>query len=123
MASRSPGKGLALLDGNSTYQGDYAHEWVHSQLAALDIHTSRDLEDQRQRLPPERRYKLVVTASDLTLGRLVRLPWDYKCVYGLDTDDMTVADFDRQAMLLAAERPAVRPENRQPPRKLPSREL
>jgi len=57
-----------LLDGNGIYQGDYAHEWVHSQLSALGIHTSCDLEDQRQSLPPERDHKLIVTASDLTLG-------------------------------------------------------
>jgi NTE family protein len=77
------GKGLALLQGNGIYQGDYAHEWIRSQLAALDIHTFRDLKINDKSLPPERRYKFVVTASDLTLGQLVQLPWDYESVYGL----------------------------------------
>jgi NTE family protein len=39
----------------------------------------------------ERRYKLVVITSDITSGRMVRLPWDY-ARYGLDPDDQPVAD-------------------------------
>lgn len=92
------GKGLALLQGNGIYQGDYAHEWIRSQLAALDIHTFRDLKINDKSLPPERRYKFVVTASDLTLGQLVQLPWDYESVYGLDPDKMPVADAVRASM-------------------------
>jgi NTE family protein len=86
------GKIVALLQGSGVYQGDYAHEWVRSQLAELGIHTLGDLKIDDDSLPPERRYKLVVTASDLTLGQLVRLPWDYSSVYGLDPDKMPVAD-------------------------------
>lgn len=86
------GQALALFQGNGIYQGDYAHEWVRDQLAALDIHTFGDLKIEDESLPPERRYKLVVTVSDLTLGLLVRLPWDYQSVYGLDPDKMPVAD-------------------------------
>jgi NTE family protein len=50
-------------------------------------------------LPPERAYKLVVTVADLTRGQLVRLPWD-KSVYGLDPDDMPVADAVRASMAI-----------------------
>jgi NTE family protein len=92
------GKGLALFQGTGIYQGDYAHEWVRSQLAALDVHTFGDLKIEDQSLPPERRYKLVVAVSDVTLGQLVRLPWDYKSVYGLDPDKMPVADAVRASM-------------------------
>jgi NTE family protein len=92
------GKGLALLQGNGVYQGDYAHEWIRSQLAALDIHTFGDVTINGESLPPERRYKLVVTISDVTLGQLVRLPWDYESVYGLDPDKMPVADAVRASM-------------------------
>lgn len=53
------GQGLALLQGTGIYQGDYAHEWVRSQLAALNVHTFRDLKIDDESLPPERRYKLV----------------------------------------------------------------
>lgn len=92
------GKGLALFQGSGIYQGDYAHEWVRSQLAALGIHTFGDLLIDDESLPPERRYKLVVTAADVTLGQLVRLPWDYRSVYGLDPDTMPVADAVRASM-------------------------
>jgi len=35
------------------------------------------LADPGNSLPAERAYKLVVMASDVSRGRLVRLPWDY----------------------------------------------
>ena len=40
----------------------------------------------------------MVTVSDLTLGQLVRFPWDYRSVYGLDPDTMPVADAVRASM-------------------------
>ena len=43
-------------------------------------------------LPEQRRYWLVVTASDVSRQRLARLPWDYRPVYGLDPDEQPVAD-------------------------------
>jgi NTE family protein len=33
----------------------------------------------------------VVTVADLTRGQLVRLPWDYRRVYGRDPDEQSVA--------------------------------
>jgi NTE family protein len=49
-------------------------------------------------LPPEQRYRLVVTVSDVTTGQLVRLPWDYHRLYGLDPDEQEVADAVRASM-------------------------
>ncbi|MFJ9370483.1 patatin-like phospholipase family protein [Nocardia sp. NPDC101769] len=92
------GPGLELLLGNGVFKGDYAHDWVRSQLADLNIHTFGDLKIKDEDLPPERRYKLVVTVSDVTLGQLVRLPWDYRSVYGLDPDEQSVADAVRASM-------------------------
>jgi NTE family protein len=40
----------------------------------------------------------VVTAVDITLGRLVYLPWDYRTVYGLDPDLQLVADAVRASI-------------------------
>jgi NTE family protein len=40
---------------------------------------------------PEHRWSLVVTASDVSRRRLVRLPWDYAS-YGLEPDEQRVAD-------------------------------
>ena len=92
------GEALALLEGSGIYQGDYAREWVSSRLAELGVHTFGDLKIDDDSLPPDRRYKLVVTVSDVTLGQLVRFPWDYRSVYGLDPDTMPVADAVRASM-------------------------
>ena len=53
MLDRIPlaGKGLALPQGSGIFQGDYAHEWVRSQLAALNVHTFGDLKTNDESLP------------------------------------------------------------------------
>ena len=38
------------------------------------------------------RYRLVVIVSDVTRGRMLRLPWDYERLLGLDPDGLPVAD-------------------------------
>lgn len=92
------GPSLALLRGSGIYQGDYARDWVRSQLADLGVSTFGDLAIDDPDLPPEQRYRLVVTVSDVTTGQLVRLPWDYRRVYGLDPDEQSVADAVRASM-------------------------
>jgi NTE family protein len=94
------GPSLAVLRGTGIYKGDYAHDWVRSQLNNLGVHTFGDLAIHDDSLPPERRYKLVVTVADVTTGQLVRLPWDYRRVYGLDPDDQPVADAVRASMAI-----------------------
>ena len=86
------GPSLAVLRGTGVYKGDYAHEWVRSQLKNLGVRTFGDLAIRDDSLPAEKRYKLVVTVADVTMGQLVRLPWDYRRVYGLDPDEQSVAD-------------------------------
>lgn len=91
----------AVLRGSGIYKGDYAHEWIRKELAKRHVTTFRDLKlDGKDYLwlPRERRYKLVVTVSDVTLGQLVRLPWDYESLYGLDPDEQSVADAVRASM-------------------------
>jgi NTE family protein len=92
------GPSLALLRGSGIYRGDYAHEWVRSHLADLGVSTFGDLAIDDDALPPEQRYRLVVTVTDVTTGQLVRLPWDYHRVYGLDPDEQIVADAVRASM-------------------------
>ncbi len=92
------GPSLALLRGSGIYRGDYAREWVRSQLAQLGVRTFGDLAIDDDELAPERRYRLVVTVADVTTGQLVRLPWDYRRVYGLDPDEQLVADAVRASM-------------------------
>jgi NTE family protein len=92
------GPSFAVLRGTGIYKGDYAHDWVRSQLRNLGVRTFGDLAIRDDSLPAEQRYKLVVTVADVTTGQLVRLPWDYGRVYGLDPDEQSVADAVRASM-------------------------
>jgi len=92
------GPSLALVRGNGIYKGDYARDWVREQLNSLGVSTFGDLAVDDDELPPDRRYRLVVTVADVTTGQLVRLPWDYRRVYGLDPDEQSVADAVRASM-------------------------
>ena len=90
------GKGLELLLHNGIYKTDFLHDWITEALATCDVRTWRQLKytdsGADANLPPERRYKLVVIVSDLSRGRMLRLPWDYKSLCDLDPDDIPVAD-------------------------------
>lgn len=92
------GPGLALLGDDGLYKGDYAREWVAGELEQLGVRTFGDLVLDDQQLPAQQRYRLVITCADITLGRLIRLPWDYRDVYGLDPDKQLVADAVRASM-------------------------
>lgn len=94
------GKATSLFFDKGIYEGNYFRDWLAEQLEKLGVRTFADLkitEDWADHLPPERRYKLVVVASDISGGRLARLPWDYKR-YGLDPDEQLVADAVRASM-------------------------
>lgn len=92
------GPAWAILQGNGVYKGDYIHDFVATQLRDLGVETFGDLRLDDDQVPEERRYRLVVTATDVTRGQLVRLPWDYRGVYGLDPDEQPVADAVRASM-------------------------
>src|ERR1700739_865523 len=72
------GPSVALLRGTGIYRGDHVRDWVRDQLKSLGVSTFGDLAYDDPDLPPERRYRLVVTVADVTTGQLVRLPWDYR---------------------------------------------
>ncbi len=107
------GPAVGVLTGDGIYRGDALHDWVEGQLAEYGVSTFADLALPDRGLPPEQRYRLVVTVADVTLGQLIRLPWDYQRVYGLDPDQQSVADavrastaipfFYRPATLVAAD--------------------
>jgi NTE family protein len=90
---RSVVDGLSLAFDGGVFEGDYLRMWVKGALADLGVRTFGDLRivDEETSLAPEQRYGLVVTASDVSRHRLVRLPWDY-ALYGLDPDEQEVAD-------------------------------
>src|SRR6185312_4016237 len=92
------GRAWGLLRENGIYRGDFAHEWIRSELKNLGVTTFGDLALTDRQIPKERRYRLAVTVTDVTTGQLVRLPWDYRRVYGLDPDDQLVADAVRASM-------------------------
>ena len=104
---------MGCADRGWIYRGDALQDWVERQLADYGISTFADLAIPNPALPPEQRYRLVVTVADVTLGQLIRLPWDYQRVYGLDPDEQSVADavrastaipfFYRPATLTSAE--------------------
>ncbi len=96
----SVGKGLELLIHDGIYKGDFALDWIRARLAEQGVHTWADLRidhDTGTSLSPGRRYRLVVVASDLSRGQLVRLPWDYHH-YGLHADTQSVALAVRASM-------------------------
>jgi NTE family protein len=97
------GPTFELLTANGLFLGDYIHQWVGDRLADRNVHTFADLplpEDPKadRELSGDKAYRLVVTATDVTRGRALRLPWDYREVFGLDPDLQSVADAVRMSL-------------------------
>ena len=93
---------FSLLAHRGAYAGDWLHGWLTRELDALGVRTFADLRRLDAGADPalkarERQYKLVVMATDVTHGRLLRLPWDYG-VFGLDPDEQLVADAVRMSL-------------------------
>jgi NTE family protein len=102
---RSPGvplltEGVSLLSYNGAYQGKYLRNWLYEELKKLGVVTFGDLrrkdEGADPTLRPEQCYSLVVMVTDVTKGRLLRLPWDYH-LFHLDPDKQIVADAVRMS--------------------------
>lgn len=96
---------LSLLDREAGYIGNIArfpsrkglftghrlHALIRDTLAEYDVHTFADLVYDDTTLRDAHRYRLCVLASDVTNGRLVRLPWDMDEYYDLDPERLPVA--------------------------------
>ncbi|HEX5497412.1 MAG TPA: patatin-like phospholipase family protein, partial [Mycobacteriales bacterium] len=70
------GKGVDLMLHNGVYRGEYLIEWLEAELANIGVRTFADLridDDPGTSLAPHERYRLVVMASDVSRGQLVRL--------------------------------------------------
>ena len=94
-----PGKGLAILLHNGIHRGDFLQQWLEEQLAvhapAGGTGTFGDLviddpEVDVSRDDP-RRHRLVVTASDLSAGKLRLLPRD-AAELGRDPERLRIAE-------------------------------
>ena len=93
------GAAWGLVRETSMYRGDAAYDWIRSELKNLGVIYFGDVVDEDRRVVGPR-YKLVVTVADLTAAQLVRLPWDYPRLYGLDPDEQPVADAVRASMAI-----------------------
>lgn len=82
------GPALSLAANNGLYRGDYLENLLTELLGGLGVRTFGDLRTGEE--PERNAWSLVVTASDLSRRRLVRIPWDLPN-YGLDPDDFPVA--------------------------------
>ena len=87
------GPALSVLFERGVYETGFVRDETARLLAARGVETFGDLmqDDDGSALPPERRSRLVVTATDLTTGELLYLPWDYPRL-GLDPTTQRVAD-------------------------------
>ncbi|TAM67683.1 MAG: hypothetical protein EPN48_13760 [Microbacteriaceae bacterium] len=88
------GGALGLIFHEGIFVGDFLHRWIAQTLEGRGIRTWADLkqDDPGSSLPPEQRYKLVVVVSDVSRGLMLRLPWDYWELLGVDPDRQPVAD-------------------------------
>jgi NTE family protein len=93
------GEGLGLILHDGLFVGQFLHDWIKQVLATKNVHTWGDLKDDEpgSSLPPEQQYKLVVIVSDVSRGRMLRLPWDYQSLLGVDPDTQPVADAVRSS--------------------------
>ena len=93
------GKGLSLLFEKGIFEGEYLKRWLGEQLKTKGVDTFADLKlnDPGSSLPPDEQYKLVAMTSDISYGRLRRLPWEYN-VYGITPNKEHVADAVRASM-------------------------
>lgn len=95
-----PGQALELMMSEGIYKGEYLIEWLSAELEKVGITTWGQLridDDEGTGLPPSQRYRLVVMTSDLSRGRLVRLPWDFHH-YGLEPDEQSIVESVRASM-------------------------
>lgn len=94
------GKALSLAFQEGIYEGRYFEGFLAEMLP--DAHETfaglRLPPDPDSTLSPDQRYKLVVMVSDVSLRRLIRLPWDYRDTYDLDPDAQSVVSAVRASM-------------------------
>jgi NTE family protein len=94
------GPALSLVLERGIYEGEYLKEWLGNELAELGVETFADmaLDDPDASLDADQQFRLVVMATDITRGELLRLPWDYRRVFGLEPGRQRVVDAVRTSM-------------------------
>jgi NTE family protein len=114
-----PGKVAEVVWHKGWCRGDYLRSWLAEKLGEFGVRTFADLPldddgaDPALREDPDRAYRFVAMASDVTHGELVRLPWSYRERYGLEPDEVPVVDAVRASMAIPFfYRPARIPDQR-----------
>lgn len=91
-----------LLIRMGLYNGKYLKEWLGDALTQIGITKFGELRwvdaGADRTLTDAQRYTLVVHTSDITRGRLVRLPWDYPAYGEPDIDELPIVDAVRASM-------------------------
>lgn len=93
------GLALSLWFENGLYEGDYLENLIRELLAARGVRTFKELILKEYSADNVRHYKLVITATDVTRRKLLRLPYDFKD-YGIDPDSMEVCKAVRMSSSL-----------------------
>ncbi|HWS44794.1 MAG TPA: patatin-like phospholipase family protein [Acidimicrobiia bacterium] len=88
------GPASSLVMGRGIYDTTFVRDWLADRLERRDVRTFGDLRhaDSGSAFAEARRFRLVVTATDVTSGELLYLPWNYGSHFGLDPDAQLVAD-------------------------------
>jgi NTE family protein len=94
-----PGKVVAVASRQGVYRGEHLRSWLGELLEQREVRTFADLAvtDPATSLPEDRRFRLVVMASDISDGQLRRLPWD-NALLGLPVGGASVVDAVRASM-------------------------
>src|SRR3989344_1272490 len=91
------GKVVSIISQKGIYEGDYFESWLRDLLARKNVKTFRDLRVKNLRKDARYPYSLQVIASDVSRGKLLVLPGDFRD-YGLNPDDVEVARAVRMSM-------------------------
>ncbi len=88
------GPTLSIAIERGIWETTFVREYLARLLERKGVRTFRDLKlpDDESSLAEDRRYRLVVTTTDITSGELLYFPWDYRQRFGLDPDEQHVAD-------------------------------
>jgi len=88
----------AVVAHNGWCKGDALRTWVAGVLQERGVSTFADLPlndagaASALKDDEDRRFRFVAMVSDLSQGRLIRLPWDYRSRFGMQPGEASVAD-------------------------------
>jgi NTE family protein len=93
-----------LLIHQGLYDGDYLVSWLGDALKQIGATKFGDLRHDDpgadKTLTDAQKYTLVVHTSDISRGRLVRLPWDYPMYGTPDIDEVEIVSAARASMAI-----------------------